>query len=115
MIYEYFNGQGCVCLNNYMRVNGVCTFNGDVIKECEKQENRMWANNSCVCKTGFILVNQMCLRNVNDCPANSYNNGLGSCICSLGYYNDTVTKSCVKGTPCPPNSLRNANGVCICN
>jgi hypothetical protein len=49
------------------------------------------------------------------CPANSYDNGLGTCICDLGFYKDTKTQSCVKGTPCPPSSTRNINGTCTCD
>lgn len=47
-----------------------------------------------------------------NCPANSYNNGLGTCVCKTGFYFDGT--SCVGGTPCPSGSDRQADGTCKC-
>lgn len=47
------------------------------------------------------------------CPANSYDNGLGTCVCSTGYYFDG--SQCLSGAPCPSGSTRQADGSCKCN
>ena len=47
------------------------------------------------------------------CPANSFNNGLGTCVCNTGYY--FSNNACLQGTPCPANSTRTADGSCQCN
>lgn len=47
------------------------------------------------------------------CPANAYDNGLGTCVCSSGFYFDG--KQCTQGTPCPSGSTRQADGTCKCD
>jgi len=49
----------------------------------------------------------------NKCQANSFDNGLGYCVCNQGYYLSGGV--CVAGTPCPANSTRQSNGSCVCN
>jgi len=47
------------------------------------------------------------------CPSNSYDNGLGTCVCNSGYY--FSNQGCIQGSPCPSNSTRQADGSCKCN
>lgn len=47
------------------------------------------------------------------CPANSYDNGLGTCVCSTGFYFDG--QQCNQGTPCPSGSTRQSDGSCKCD
>lgn len=47
------------------------------------------------------------------CPANSYDNGLGTCVCSTGFYFDG--QQCTQGTPCPAGSTRQSDGTCKCD
>lgn len=47
------------------------------------------------------------------CGSNSYNNGLGICVCSQGFY--LQNGQCVSGSPCSANSHRNTDGTCVCD
>ena len=100
MQFEFFNGEACVCLPGYNRINGACVRAAinDNITKCQALANREWINNVCSCKTGYLLANNECIKiATSGCPINSYNNGLGTCICDLGYYKDLTTKLCLKG------------------
>lgn len=46
------------------------------------------------------------------CGPNSYNNGLGICVCNQGCY--FLNNACVPGIPCSANSYRASNGSCVC-
>ena len=115
--FEYFNGQGCICLDGYARINGLCQPSGNnggnngSNTTCPTNAERV--NGVCTCQTGYSLMNGVCvISSTGSCPANSYDNGLGFCVCNSGYYK--LNGVCVQGTPCPPQSTRNAQGVCIC-
>ena len=47
------------------------------------------------------------------CPSNSYDNGLGTCVCNSGYYYSA--QGCIQGSPCPANSTRQTDGSCKCD
>lgn len=51
--------------------------------------------------------------NSANCGPNSYNNGLGICVCNQGCY--FLNNACVAGTPCSANSHRAADGSCVCD
>jgi hypothetical protein len=51
--------------------------------------------------------------NSASCGPNSYNNGLGICVCNQGCY--LLNNSCVVGTQCNANSHRAADGTCACD
>ena len=46
------------------------------------------------------------------CGANSYDNGLGICVCSTGFYFNNG--ACSAGAACGVNSRRNSDGSCSC-
>ena len=72
---QIHNGTTCVCISGFFMVNNVC-------RSCPP--NSVWNGNLCKCKNGFTLVNGVCVnRSSVVCPANSFNNGLGICICRL--------------------------------
>ena len=100
-------------MDGYARVNGLCqaTIKPNVTINC--QANSVLTNGVCVCSSGYTSVNNLCIQ-TNKCGANSYDNGLGFCVCNTGFYKAT-NGSCVSGTPCPPSSSRNAQGFCICD
>lgn len=108
--FEYFNGQGCMCLDGYARVNGLCRPSGNTGGETETcPTNAQRVNSVCVCNQGFNLINGVCVEiPTNQCPENSKDNGLGFCVCNAGYYRSNGV--CLKGTPCPPSSTRNSQG-----
>ena len=59
-----------------------------------------------VCEPGMIRINGQCVPRLSaNCKANSYDNGLGICVCNQGYYNQNG--ECVFGTICPQNSIKN--------
>jgi len=46
------------------------------------------------------------------CGANSFNNGLGVCICNQGFYFNNG--ACIAGAACGANSERSSTGACVC-
>jgi hypothetical protein len=98
-----FNGSACVCNSNYHLVNSNCI-------QC--QANSQWDGIICVCNIGFFTVNGACVQRVN-CPANSQDNGLGTCICTMNY--SMINNTCQLIRPsCPDNSsLIGSNCVCL--
>jgi hypothetical protein len=117
--FEYYNGQGCVCLDGYARVSGLCQATGAPTNNTKPgitiscPNNSVLTNGVCVCSTGFTLVNNLCIQ-TSKCGANSYDNGLGFCVCNSGFYKAT-NGSCVAGSACPPSSTRNSQGTCVCD
>jgi hypothetical protein len=47
------------------------------------------------------------------CGSNSYDNGLGTCVCQSGFFFSNY--ACVAGTPCAAGSTRQADGSCKCD
>ena len=47
------------------------------------------------------------------CPANAYDNGLGTCVCSAGYY--YLNQICTQGSPCEVGNTRQSDGTCACS
>lgn len=113
MPYEYFNGQGCMCLDGYSRINGLCqptgNNNGTNGTNITCPSNSYLSGKECICNSGYTKANGVCVPNSNPgCGANSYDNGLGFCVCNSGYYK--VNGTCVAGSQCPPSSTRNTQG-----
>ena len=50
-------------------------------------------NGNCVCISGYTEINGICIK---QCPENSFDNGLGECVCNEGFYKAT-TGICVPG------------------
>lgn len=107
-------------MDGYARVNGLCQATGapsnnstkpPVVVTCPA--NSVLTNGECVCNNGFTKVNGLCIQS-SKCGANSYDNGLGFCVCNSGFYKAT-NGSCLAGTPCPPSSSRNEKGECVCD
>lgn len=70
------------------------------------------------CPSGQVKINGVCTIISTPtpqifCPANAFDNGLGYCVCSQGYY--MIGTTCEKGSPCPSNSARQGDGSCKCN
>lgn len=77
--------------------------------------------NKCVCNPGFTLNVNMnrCIPNnppPSNCDQNSYDNGLGQCICKPGFIVDpTNNNRCIPSNNCPPYSIPGANpNICDC-
>ncbi len=136
---EQWNGNQCVCVSGFIRVNGVCYplcgQNAYIINgACMCIPNYIYSAsaNQCVlqssptCGTNFVLVNGVCvcpsssgLGIINGrcvlCPANSFVNSAGNCQCTNGFALSSVTLSCVSSNTCFPNSTPNSLGQCVCN
>jgi hypothetical protein len=132
---QYYNGTACTCYQGYLLVNSVCYqgcgTNAYIINSqcqcipgyilslitytCVQQtvptcgQNFVLINNVCTCKSGFGMINNLCLA----CPANSYVAANGNCVCNSGLTLSSNTLSCVAA--CYPNSYQNSVGQCICN
>ena len=101
---QIHNGTACVCISGFFMVNNVC-------RSCPP--NSVWNGNLCKCKNGFTLVNGVCVnRSSVVCPANSFNNGLGICICRLKDHR-MVNNKCQK-VQCGTNFQWNGT-QCICD
>lgn len=131
---QYYNGTDCACYLGFIMVNSICYpgcgTNAYIINSqcqclpgyilsmitytCVKQtvptcgQNFILVNNVCVCKSGFGMINNLCLA----CPANSYVAANGNCVCNSGLTLNSNTLSCVPA--CYPNSYANSLGQCIC-
>lgn len=105
---EVYNGESCVCSPGYTKnPQGVCQ---PIAPPTNCSANSQLIGGQCVCNPGYVANGSVCI--VKPCPANSYSNGLGDCICVTGYY--MFNGSCVAGKPCKINSQRNAAGQCVC-
>lgn len=68
----------------------------DEIARCSSLKNTEWVNSRCKCKQGYLMVEGDCVKVSNStCSINSYDNGLGTCVCELGFYKVVKTQQCV--------------------
>ncbi len=102
----YIINSQCVCIPGYTYSSQTNSCIQRNVPTCGA--NFILVNNKCVCKSGFGLVNNICVA----CPANSRIVG-GKCICDSGFTLSSSTLSCV--SDCFPNSFRNIFGQCVCN
>jgi len=93
---EIFDGKTCICASGCSRVNGICTQVDNII----------------IVPTPLPVPSGSGSGSIQ-CQENSFDNGLGYCVCNNGYYLSSGV--CVKGTPCQANSTRQADGTCKCN
>lgn len=91
-------------------INNLCQLN-TINNNCS--QNSYWSGAMCICVSGYTMINFACQINQNECPSNSFNNGLGVCVCQQGYYNSSGV--CQISSFCPVNSKLLANGTCLCN
>jgi hypothetical protein len=100
---QFYNGNGCVCLNGYYLQNNNCL-------PC--QANSLWNGNYCQCNSGYYASNGNCIYGpAINCPSNSVNNGLGVCIC-LQPSQILINSSCQSA--CPSNQQWNGS-ACVCS
>ena len=114
---EFFDGQRCQCLPGHIRnAQGVCVISivcgdGSTLTNgvcvCNIA-NSVYSGDKCVCNAGFIRQGNQCV--VENCPPNSFSNGVGECICNAGFVK--VNGVCVERS-CPQNS-KPVSGQCVC-
>lgn len=116
--FQYYNGSACVCIPGFSMINSNCVQDSSQNPNnppANCGSNSYFSNGVCICISGHILVSGNCVFNNlgGSCQTNSFNNGLGFCVCSTGFYNSS--NQCIQGSPCSPNSTRQANGTCVCD
>lgn len=101
---SYFNGQSCVCLPGFFSASGLCT-------SCPA--NSSWNGKFCQCDPNFYFNNNLCVEIIKQsCPLNSYDNGLGSCVCIANF--TLINNTCRPANSCPLNSQL-IGDQCVCN
>ena len=131
-----FNGVDCSCDIGYAYINGQCTAisaisaipvpvvvnpssssssssssSGSSVSPVVNPTPATTASNS-TSSSSSAVVTPRPTGSVN-CPPNSYDNGLGTCVCNSGFY--FSAQGCLQGSPCPSNSTRQADGTCKCD
>ncbi len=94
----------CICINtNEYIIDGNCIKCGI---------NELWNGVNCVCRIGYFKTQGIC----NNCSSNTLptlNNGVVSCNCVTGYYNQNG--NCVSIPRCPNNANWNTQtNLCVC-
>lgn len=105
---EVWNGSACVCSSGFVRVNGVCATSNPTPSTPTTPTTPTTPSTPTTPTTPTTPSNPGSV----SCGANSYDNGLGVCVCNAGFYKSG--NDCVQGTPCGVNSVRRADGSCQC-
>lgn len=130
----YFVGNSCACNAGYVYINGACqlpatpavpvalplpsttsssssssstTSSSSTSSTSSSSSSPASSNSSSSSQTPSTYSSSI------SCGANSYDNGLGICVCNSGYF--FSNGACVVGAPCVVNSHRNADGSCSCD
>lgn len=112
-VNRVLSGNRCVCANGYLEVNGVCvvcnpgctscTANPNICISCQPNSNRIQANGTCSCVSGFYDAGQVVCA---PCPV--------SCLTCTNAQTAVPTPAC---SQCPANSNRVSipvNNDCPC-
>jgi len=111
-----FVGNECACDAGYVYLNGRCTLPAAPAVPLSVTPavplSVTPAPASTVNVASNVTTTTSTVSSTVNCGANSYDNGLGVCVCNTGSY--FSNGACVVGAPCVGNAKRNADGTCSC-
>jgi hypothetical protein len=115
--HAHFFGNQCTCDAGYVYQNGACQLPlapaAPVVLPSPSPASTSNSSSSSSSSSNTASSSSQSPPPPVSCGANSYDNGLGVCVCNTGSY--FSNNACVVGAPCVANSHRNADGSCSCD